>query len=86
MYIDHDNGPRARNNGIYVSIYMYVSIYVCIIYPAFVVPWFPNSVYALKCFLYYWRTHMCELQLHSTEQQGQLELLVCAMKIINEDR
>ena len=29
---------------------------------------------------------MHDLQLHSIEQQGQLELLVSAMKIINEDR
>ena len=39
--IDHDNGLHAWNNG----------IYVCIIYPAFVTPWFPRSVYALKCFI-----------------------------------
>ena len=31
---------------------MYLSIYVCIIYPAFVAPWFPRSVYALKCSVY----------------------------------
>ena len=42
-HIDHDNGPRARNNATYLCIYL------CIIYPAFVVPWFLRSVYALKC-------------------------------------
>ena len=45
-HIDRDNGPCARKNGIYLSIY------VCIIYPAFVAPWFPRSVYALKCSVY----------------------------------
>ena len=40
--IDHDNGPHARNN----------AIYLCIIYPAFVAPWFPRSVYVLKCSVY----------------------------------
>ena len=33
-HIDHDNGPRTRNNG------MYLSMYLCIIYPVFVTPWF----------------------------------------------
>ena len=41
-HIDHDNGPRAQNNGIYLSI----------IYPMFVAPGFPRSVYALKCSMY----------------------------------
>ena len=45
-HIDHDNGPCARNNG------MYLSIYLCIIYPTFVTPWFPRSMYALKCSVY----------------------------------
>ena len=30
-----------------------LSIYVCIIYPAFAAPWFPRSVYALKCSVYF---------------------------------
>ena len=60
--------------------------YLCIIYPAFVAPWFPRSVYALKCSVY-WCAHMRYLQLHSNEQQRWLELLVSAMKIIDkEDR
>ena len=35
-HIDHDNGPCARNNCIWVTIYL--SIYLCIIYPTFVAP------------------------------------------------
>ena len=42
LHIDHDNGPCTRNNG----------IYLCILYPAFVAPWFLRSVYALKCSMY----------------------------------
>ena len=41
-HIDHDNGPHVQNNG----------ISVCIIYPAFVTPWFLRSMYALKCSTY----------------------------------
>ena len=40
----------------------------------------------LRVFPVYWCAHMRDLQLHSTEQQGRLELLVSAMKIIDEDR
>ena len=43
-HIDHDNIPRTRN------IY-YLSIYVCIIYPGFVTPWFPRSMYTLYLIL-----------------------------------
>ena len=50
LHIDHDNVPRMRNNGMYLCIYL--SIYLCIIYPAFVAPWFLRSVYALKCSMY----------------------------------
>ena len=32
---------------------MVCQIYVCIIYPAFVAPWFPRSVYALKYSVYF---------------------------------
>ena len=41
----------APMRGIMVSIYVSISlsIYVCVIYPAFVAPWSPRSVYALKC-------------------------------------
>ena len=78
-HIDHDNGPRVRNIGMYL---FYVSIYLCIIYPTFVAPWFPRSVYTMK-FSVYWHAYVHDLQLHSTEQQG---LLVSAVKIIDEDR
>ena len=47
-HIDHDNGPQARNNCIWVS----TCVYLCIIYPAFVAPWFLRSMYTLKCFVY----------------------------------
>ena len=46
------------------------------------------EIYTL-CVPVYWCAHVCDLQLHLTEQQGhegQLELLVPAMKIINEDK
>ena len=36
-HINHDNGTRARKNDIYLSIYL------CIIYPVFVAPWFLRS-------------------------------------------
>ena len=41
-HIDHDNSPRARNNG----------IYVCIIYPVFVAPLFPLCLEMLCVFQY----------------------------------
>ena len=69
---------------IYVSIYL--SIYVCIIYPTFVAPWFLRSVYALKCSMYDMLTCVIYNCMHSTEQQRRLELLVSAVKIIDEDR
>ena len=31
---------------------IYLSVYLCIIYPTFVTPWFPSSVYALKWSVY----------------------------------
>ena len=46
-HIDHDNGLCVRNNGMYLSIYLYLRTY-----PMFVAPWFPRSVYALKCSVY----------------------------------
>ena len=45
---------------------MSVSIYLCIIYPAFVAPWFLRSVYTLKCSVY-WSAHMHDLQLYALE-------------------
>ena len=71
------NGSCAQDNGIYVSIStylsIYLSIYLCIIYPAFATPWFPWNA---PCILVYWCAHVYDLQLHSSEQQRQLELLV----------
>ena len=60
-----------------VCVYNYYS-------PAFVAHWFLRSVYALKCSMYsgiltcshVWFTTAYNLRLHSTEQQGWLELLV----------
>ena len=78
-HIDRDNGLHTRNNG----------MYLCIIYPAFVTPWFPRSVYALKYSVYDMLTCMiynCMHSTRSTEQQRRLELLVSAVKIIDEDR
>ena len=67
--------------------------YVCIIYPAFVTPWFPRSccvgpemlhvfryIDMLTCMIYNY------IYMHLTEQQGRPELLVSAMKIIDKDR
>ena len=52
-HIDHDNGSHMQNNSIYVSIYLHVSISLSIYHlPAFVTPWFPRSVYALKWSMY----------------------------------
>ena len=50
-----------------IMVCTYVSMSVCIIYPAFVAPWFLRSVYSLKCSMYsvYWLAHMCDLQLHA---------------------
>ena len=62
-----------------------VSEYLCIIYPMFVAPWFPRSMYALKCSMYFSIIDvlMCMIRKHSSEW---LELLVPAMIFINEDR
>ena len=38
---------------------MLVCIYVYIIYPTFVAPWFPRDVHALKCFMHFiWVTFL----------------------------
>ena len=58
---------------IMVSMSVYLPIYLCIIYPAFATPWLPWNA---PCILVYWHAHVHDLQLHSTEQQGWLELLV----------
>ena len=73
----------------YVCIYLsiYLSIYVCIIYPAGF--WDPCTPRNALCVPVYWCAHMRDLQLYLTEQQGhegRLELLVSAMKIIDEDK
>ena len=84
---------------IYLSIYIsiYLSIYLCLYHlprPAFVALWFPRSVYSLKCSMYS-SILTCSHALfttactRSTEQQGCLEhveLLMSAVKIIDEDR
>ena len=65
-HIDHDNGTHAQNNG----------MSVCIIYPVFVAPWFPRSVYASKCSVYsciLTYSHMWS----TTEQQRQSTTLCC---------
>ena len=82
-HIDRDNVPRARKNGMSLSIYL--CTYVCIIYPAFVAPWFPRSMYALKCSVYDMLTCVIYNSTRSTEQQRRLELLVSAVKIIDKD-
>ena len=69
---------RGTMVSMYLSIYLSIYSYVCIIYSAFVTPWFPRSVYVLKCSVYS-GILMCShhgLQQHSTEQQGRLELLI----------
>ena len=72
-HIDHDNGPSTRKIRLSVCVCNYYS-------PAFVAPWFPRPVYALKYSVYsgiltysrVWFTNACTPRLHSTEQQGQL--------------
>ena len=59
--------------------------YLCIIYPTFVPPCFPRSVYAQKspCISVYWRAHMRDLQ-RTAKMTGATSLL--AVKIIDEVR
>ena len=66
----------APARGIIVCIYL--SVTPCLLHPGSrgqCTPW--NA----PCIPVCWHAHMCDLQLHSTEQQGWLELLVSAMKI-----
>ena len=84
-YIDHDNGPCTRNNGTYLCTY--VSMYhlpsVCrTLVPEIHVC--PKMLHVIR----YIDVLMCMIYncMYSTEQQGRLELLVSAMKIIDKDR
>ena len=49
--------------------------------------WDSCTLWNALCILLYWCAHVRDLQLHLTEQQGWLELLVIStMKVIDEDR
>ena len=68
-------------------------MYLCIIYLAFGTPWFPRSVYVLKCFMYsgiLTCTRVIYNCMHSTEQQLSGKTTgatrVCWANIINQDR
>ena len=69
---------------------IYLSIYVCIIYPAFVAPWFPKihvRPEMLRVFQYI-DMLTCVIHLQFTTALNcheQLELLVSAMNNIDED-
>ena len=84
-HIDRDNGLRTQNNGMYLCL--------CIIYPAFVAPWFPRSVYAVKYSVYSsilscsheWFTTVCT-RLWTARTTGTTHVSDSAMKIIDEDR
>ena len=52
--------------------------YLCIIYPVFVAPWFPRSVYALNAFRY---IDVLTCAIYNLQRR-----LEPAVKIINEDR
>ena len=74
-----------------VCVCMYVCMYVCMsmyltFLSAFVAPWFPRSVYALKCSVYS-GILTCSCAWFTTKQQGRLELpyLLLAVKIIHEE-
>ena len=80
-HIDHDNGPSARNNGIYLCMYQLSHICHTLV---------PEIRVCSEMIHVFWYIDMitgvvynC---MHSTEQQGQLELLVSVVKIIDEDR
>ena len=79
-HIDHDNVPRARNNG------MYLCIYLCMYH----LPCVCCTLVSPEMFRVFWYidllTYVIYNYMHSTEQQGRLELLISAMKIIDEDR
>ena len=78
-HIDHDNGPRAQNNGMYLCTY--VSFAPRLSHPGSQDPCTPWNA---PCIPVYWCALVRDLQLHLTEHQGRLELLVSAMKIIND--
>ena len=79
-HIDHDNSPLARNNAVYLSIY--VSFTTCLSHPGSQDPCTPWNT---PCIPVYWCAHMCDLQLHTLDWTTA-ELLVSAVKIIDEDR
>ena len=73
-----DNTPTC---GIMLCLYHF--------YPAFshTGSWDPCMPWKPRCISVYWHAHVRDLQLlHSTEQQGRLELLESAVKIIDENR
>ena len=74
-----------------IMIWMYVCMYVCMYHlPRVCAPWFPGSVYVLKCSVYFsiltcslaWFTNALDWK-KRTEQQG---LLMSAMIFIDKDR
>ena len=71
-HIDHDNDPSARNNGIYVSIYL--SMFVSF------TPSLVQYIDVLTCVIY-----NCT-RLNLQPRSRTMELLMSAVKIINEDR
>ena len=80
-HTDHDNGPHAWNNGIYLCIYRLPCICRTLVLEICVRPEILRVfryIDVLTCVIY-----NC---MHLTEQQVRLELLVSAVKIIDEDR
>ena len=59
--IDHDNGPRTQNNGIYMYVSIYVSFILHLSQPDSRDPCTPWNA---PCMPVYWRVHVRDLQLH----------------------
>ena len=90
-YVNYHLNFKIQTSVNVIVIIVQEKLVGCIIYPTFVALKFPKSMYVWMLCIYipvYWRAHVHDPQLHLSEreQQGQQELLVSAMKIIDEDR
>ena len=80
-HIDHDNVPHARNNGMYLCIYLcqYVSFTLRLLHPGFQYPCTPWND---PCILVYWCANVCDLQLHALDWTAKM---TGATRICRED-
>ena len=83
-HIDHDNGPHTGNNSICVSVYL--SIYLLSIYLLSHIchTLVPKICVCSEMLRVFWYIGVLMCQIYNCTQR--LELLVSAMKIIDEDR